>query len=195
MGGVLFENIALRHTQKPCLFSETCSAVDAHSRCAKGSCECLQGHEVHHVGACRRWASYDQQCDNKVHCLEEGVECVDGVCMCDRGRLRFNGTCQVVDEGLGSLNVRQKTALGGSVFLTMTGVILALTNLCHGRWSRRERKTLADDEKPMTSAIRSASFPEWADANSCYMSTRYWVSEQPYYSLPQRKHHKMYFKW
>lgn len=107
MGGASFENIAVRHPQKPCLFSETCSAVDAHSRCAKGSCECLQGHEVHHVGACRRWASYDQQCDNKVHCLEDGVECVDGVCMCDRGRLRFNGTCQVVDEGLGSLNVRQ----------------------------------------------------------------------------------------
>ncbi|CAN7979969.1 unnamed protein product [Ixodes pacificus] len=77
----------------------------------------------------------------------------------------------------------------------MTGVILALTSLCNGRWSRHERKTGADEEKPMASAIRSASFPEWADANSYYMSTRYWVSEQPYYSLPQRKHREMYFKW
>ncbi|CAN7938616.1 unnamed protein product, partial [Ixodes hexagonus] len=141
-------------SQEPCLFSETCSAVDANSRCTNGRCECLEGHQVHTVGVCRRWASYDQRCDNEVHCLEDWVECVDGICACDRDRERFNGSCRDVVGSMGSLNVKQKAALGGSVVITMTGVILAIGSLCDGSWRRRKKRREAVEETPMANAIR-----------------------------------------
>ncbi|XP_049271876.1 uncharacterized protein LOC119393483 [Rhipicephalus sanguineus] len=84
-----------------------------------------------------------------------------------------------------------RVALISSVLITLTGVVLAMASLCG---SLRQRCCEG------TSTEKDASFkiPEWAEPNSYYMSTRFWVSEQPYFAMAHREARrppKKYFSW
>ncbi|XP_072144540.1 uncharacterized protein [Dermacentor andersoni] len=187
-----------RTLHENCLFSEACSSADPDSRCVNGTCKCSEGLQSVGLGPCQRWASYGERCDRTVAgCTGLGVVCgPDSVCACERGRVRLNDSCVIQPEpesdSVTRLTPRQRVALISSVLITLTGVLLALVSLCSHLCQRCTAEgTSADD-------VASFKVPEWAEANSYYMSTRFWVSEQPYFSMAHRgvrRPPKMYFNW
>ncbi|KAH7951692.1 hypothetical protein HPB52_011239 [Rhipicephalus sanguineus] len=176
---------------------KACSSADPNSRCVNGTCKCAEGLQSVGLAPCRRWASYGDRCDRAVAgCTGLGVVCGrDSVCTCARGRVRLNDSCVLYSEPENDrvtlLTPRQRVALISSVLITLTGVVLAMASLCG---SLRQRCCEG------TSTEKDASFkiPEWAEPNSYYMSTRFWVSEQPYFAMAHREARrppKKYFSW
>ncbi|KAH9383098.1 hypothetical protein HPB48_023833 [Haemaphysalis longicornis] len=185
-----------RFPNERCLSSEACAIMDANSHCANGTCQCLEGLQSLGLGPCRAWASYAEPCNGLVDCVGEGVVCGPSACVCARGRVRVNDTCIVrPEEGLGDLNTRQTIALVSSLLITTTGVLLVLGSLCKPICQRCSDRA---DGRRSGKGVAAVSYklPQWADADSYYMSTRFWVSEQPYYSVtPKELHPKVYFAW
>ncbi|KAL1418686.1 hypothetical protein MTO96_025721 [Rhipicephalus appendiculatus] len=180
-----------------CLFSEACSSADPNSRCVNGTCQCSEGLQSVGPGPCRRWASYGERCDRAVAgCRGLGVVCGrNSVCTCARDRVRLNDSCVLHSEPesdhVALLTPRQRVALISSVLITLTGVVLAMASLCGNLRQRCCEATGAEEDA-------SFKIPEWAEPNSYYMSTRFWVSEQPYFAMAHREARrppKKYFSW
>lgn len=89
----------------------------------------------------------------------------------------------------------QTIALVSSLLITTTGVLLVLGSLCkpicQRCWDRARGRRSGKGV-----AATPHKLPQWADANSYYMATRFWVAEQPYFSAaPKELHPKVYFAW
>ncbi|KAL3221671.1 hypothetical protein MRX96_029293 [Rhipicephalus microplus] len=85
----------------------------------------------------------------------------------------------------------QRVALISSVLITLTGVALAVASLLGNLRQRCYEGTGAHEDATF-------KIPEWAEPDSYYMSTRFWVSEQPYFAMDHREARlppKKYFSW
>ncbi|XP_077564397.1 uncharacterized protein LOC144179841 [Haemaphysalis longicornis] len=113
------------------------------------------------------------------------------LCGCPPGRPVYDRFYDVCHQG----RFPNTIALVSSLLITTTGVLLVLGSLCKPICQRCSDRA---DGRRSGKGVAAVSYklPQWADADSYYMSTRFWVSEQPYYSVtPKELHPKVYFAW
>lgn len=144
----------------------------------------------------RQAAAYGEmghECARRERCKSPGAICRPSLldrsllCGCPTNKSAYDRFYDVCHQG----QALHRVALISSVLITLMGVALAVASLLGNLRQRCCEGTGAHEDATF-------KIPEWAEPDSYYMSTRFWVSEQPYYAMDHREARlppKKYFSW